>query len=780
MTKTAPAPQFMGVRIKRREDPALITGQGKYTGDIHLEGMVYMAVVRSPYAHARIKRINTSAAAAVPGVLGVFTGADLNPQLKRPLPMDTNLSEPEYSEQHEIPRYPLATNKVRHVGDPVAVVVAESRYLAADAAEAVQVAYEPLPVIVDPELALAADVPLLYEEWGTNLAFRWRKGNGKVDDAFAAAEKVVEVRIANQRLLPTAMEPRAVAAQYDAANDHLTIWTSTQIPHNVQRDVAAILGLGKAQVRVIAPEVGGGFGAKGNIYGEEVLVPLLARRFNHPVKWVATRSEDFVATSHGRDQIDIIRLAADKSGRVHAADLKVIADCGAYYSRAMPGIPPLTGKMMTGVYDIPNARCEALGVMTNKNINEPYRGAGRPEAAFLIERAMDVLADELGLDPVEVRRINFIPPDKFPYETPTGAIYDSGAYAMNLGRALELVDYSALRAEQTQRLQQAGGKLLGIGLACYVEICGFDPSEAGIVRVDQEGKATVLSGTSPHGQGHATAWTQIASAILQIPPEEITVIHGDTAVVPRGFGTYGSRSASLAGNAVANNAETVRERAKAIAAHLLEAAVADVTLTDGKFHVVGSPGVAVTWREVAQAAHSDGLPEDLRGELKSEADFKSQRETYPFGTHVAVVEIDPTTGAIEIRRYVTVDDCGHVINPLLVEGQVHGGIVQGVGQALFEHAYYDEIGNLLTGTLMDYTLPRADNFPPFETHRTATPSPLNPLGIKGIGEAATIGSTPTIVNAVVDALSHLGVRNLDMPLTAEKVWRAIHERNGQQ
>jgi carbon-monoxide dehydrogenase large subunit len=770
----------MGVRIKRREDPALITGQGKYTGDIQLDGMVYLAVVRSPYAHARIKQIDTRTAAAMPGVLGVFTGADLNPQLKRPLPMDINLSEPEYSDQHRIDRYPLAMNKVRHVGDPVAVVVAESRYLAADAAEAVQVDYEPLPTVVDPERALEPDAPLLYEEWGTNLAFRWRKGNGEVDEAFARAETVVEVRIANQRLLPTAMEPRAVAAQYDAANDHLTIYTSTQIPHNVQRDVAAILGMPKQQVRVIAPEVGGGFGAKGNIYGEEVLVPLLARTVERPVKWVATRSEDFVATSHGRDQIDIIRLAADKSGRVHAADLKVIADCGAYYSRAMPGIPPLTGKMMTGVYDIPNARCEALGVMTNKNINEPYRGAGRPEAAFLIERAMDVLADELGLDPVEVRRINFIPPDRFPYETPTGAIYDSGAYAMNLDRALELVDYPALRAEQTQRRQQADGKLLGIGLACYVEICGFDPSEAGIVRVDQEGKATVLSGTSPHGQGHATAWTQIASSILQIPPEEITVIHGDTDVVPRGFGTYGSRSASLAGNAVANNAETVRERARAIAAHLLEAAVADVTLTDGKFHVVGSPRVAVTWREVAQAAHSEGTPEELRGELKSEADFKSERETYPFGTHVAVVEIDPVTGAIEIRRYVTVDDCGHVINPLLVEGQVHGGIVQGVGQALFEHAHYDEIGNLLTGTLMDYTLPRADNFPHFETHRTETPSPLNPLGIKGIGEAATIGSTPTIVNAVVDALSHLGVRNLDMPLTAEKVWRAIHERNGEQ
>jgi carbon-monoxide dehydrogenase large subunit len=770
-------PNFMGVRVKRREDPALITGQGKYTSDIHLEGMVYMAVVRSPYAHARIKGIDASAAAAMPGVLGVFTAADINPHLSEPLPMDIELAGLEYKEQRNARRYPLTADKARYVGDPLAVVVAESKYAAADALDAVVVDYDPLPAVTDPEAAMQTNAPRLYEEWGDNVAFRWEASGGDVDAAFAQADTVVELRIANQRLLPSAMEPRAVVAAYDAGQSHFTIWTGTQIPHNVQRDVARMLGVAKEQIRAIAPEVGGGFGAKANIYPEEVLAPFLARKLGRPVKWVATRSEDFVSTSHGRDQINYIRLAATKEGRVLGADLRLIADCGGYYGRVTPGIPPLTGLMMTGVYDIANARCEAIGVMTNKNINEPYRGAGRPEAAFLIERAMDRLADELELDPVEVRRKNFIAAERFPFKTAMGATYDSGAYAMNLDQALARVDYAALRAEQAGRRTHGtngNSKLMGIGLACYVEICGFDPSEAAAVMIDKEGKATILIGTSPHGQGHATAWTQIASGVLQIPPEDITVKHGDTGVVPRGFGTYGSRSASLGGNAVAQNAQTVRERAQEIAAHLLEAAPADITLSNGRFHVVGTPGQSVGWRDVAEAAYSENLPETLRGGLQSDTDFKSSGETFPFGAHIAVVDIDPTTGAIEISRYVTMDDCGHVINPLLVEGQVHGGIAQGIGQALLERAHYDEIGNLVSGTLMDYTLPRADNFPRFETNRTETPSPLNPLGIKGIGEAATIGSTTAIVNAVIDALSHLGVRHLDMPLTPERIWQAIH------
>lgn len=772
MSTIAAAPQFMGVRIRRREDPALITGEGKYTGDLQLDGTLYMAVVRSPYPHARVRSIDTSAAKAMPGVAAVLTGAELNPQMADVLPMAIPVTGPGYIDGHATPRAVLATTKVRCVGDPLAVVVAENRYLAADAADAVVVDYEPLPGVSDPEQALTAGAPLLYEEWGTNQAFRWQNSSGDVDAAFANAATVVELRLVNQRLIPSAMEPRAVVATYDSATDGLTIWTSTQIPHGIKNEVAPVLGIDPAKIRVIAPEVGGGFGAKSNVYAEEAIVPFLAKYLGRPVKWVATRGEDYLTTSHGRDQVNIIRLAADNDGVVQAADLKVIANCGAYYSRVMPAIPTLTALMMTGVYAIPNARCEAIGVMTNKGINEPYRGAGRPEAAYMIERAMDMLADELGMDPAEVRRRNFIAPDQFPYKAPLGANYDSGDYATNLSALLATVDYPALRVKQAQRRAE-GGKLLGIGLATYVEICGFDPSESAVVTVDDQAKVTVLSGTSPHGQGHKTAWTQIVADQLQIAPEDITVIHNDTALVPKGFGTYGSRSAAMGGSAVWKNSETVRERAKQVAAHLLEAAVADVTLENGRFHVVGTPAVAVGWKEVAAAAAAGVVPADVQSELSAGDDFASADQNYPFGAHLAVVEIEPTTGAITIVRYVTMDDCGRVINPMLVEGQVHGGIAQGVGQALLELAAYDESGNLLSGSLMDYNLPRADNFPHFETNRTETPSPLNPLGVKGIGEAATIGSTPTIVNAVVDALSHLGVRHLDMPLTAEKIWRTL-------
>ncbi|MEZ4656381.1 MAG: molybdopterin cofactor-binding domain-containing protein [Caldilineaceae bacterium] len=538
--------------------------------------------------------------------------------------------------------------------------------------------------------------------------------------------------------------------------------------------MAKILGVDAESIRAIAPEVGGGFGAKSNQFSEEIPVPFLARKHGRPVKWVATRSEDYQTTSHGRDQINIVRLAATKEGRVTAADLKVIADCGAYYSNCTPGIPPLTGMMMTGVYDIPNARCQADGVLTNKNINEPYRGAGRPEAAFMIERAMDVLAGELGLDKIEVRRKNFIAPDQFPYKTPTGATYDSGEYAKTLDKAMELIGYDNLRAEQAQR-RQAGGKMLGIGVACYVEICGFGPWESGTITVDKEAKVTVLTGTSPHGQGHHTAWAQIAAEALQIPMEDITVIHGDTAIVKRGIGTFGSRSAPVGGAAVLNNSVTVREKAKAVAGHMLEAAVEDIELTNGQFHVAGSPDIAVSWKEVAQAVYGESeLPDEMQGDLSADEDFSPPGETYPFGTHICVVEIEPDTGAVQVVRFVTVDDCGPAINPLLIDGQVHGGIAQGIGQALFEHAQYDENGQLVSGSLMDYAVPRADNFPIYENNRTETPTPLNPLGVKGIGEAATIGSTPAVANAVHDALAHLGVRQLDMPFTAEKVWRAIH------
>jgi carbon-monoxide dehydrogenase large subunit len=764
-------PQFMGARIRRREDPALISGQGKYVADIRLEGLLHAAILRSPYAHANIRSIDTAAAKAMPGVVAVLTGAEINPHVIGALPMVVGLDD--YEVKKNPPHYLLTKDKVRHVGDPVAVVVAESAYLAADALEAIMVDYEPLPVVTSYEAALAEGAPLLHEDGDDNVAYKQSMGSGDVDAAFAQAGAVIELTLVNQRLIPNAMEPRAVTAGYQADSGSLTVWSTTQIPHALRDDLVTMLGMPPEQVRVIAPEVGGGFGAKGNIYGEEVLVAWLARQLKRPVSWVASRSEDFMATCHGRDQIDIVRLAADRSGRVSAVDLKVIANVGAYYTRVTPGIGPLTAMMMTGVYAIPAARAEIMGVFTNRHPTEPYRGAGRPEGAFLIERAMTYLAAELELDPAEIRRRNFIPPDRFPYKTPGGANYDSGEYARALDRALELIDYTGLRAEQRRR-RQAGGPLLGIGLACYVEICGFGPWEMGSVTVDDQAKVTVLTGTSPHGQGHQTSWAQIAASALQIPLDDITVKHGDTAVVPRGIGTFGSRSAPVGGSAVLGNAETVRQRAEEIAAHLLEAAPADMELSDGRFQVRGVPNRSLTWVEVAQAAYHDGsLPEALQGSLEGDQDYEPKGETFPFGVHMCVVEIDPDTGYVELERYLTVDDCGLVINPMLVEGQLHGGIAQGIGQALFEGAIYDELGNLLSGSLMDYALPKAHRLPPYETNRTETPSPFNPLGVKGVGEAATIGSTPAVANAVIDALSAVGIRHLDMPLTSEKIWQAL-------
>lgn len=768
---SAEIPQFMGVRVPRREDPALMTGAGEYTGDILLKGMLHMAVVRSPYGHARILDIDKREAVALEGVLAVLTAKEINSQVAHPFP--TYRMSEKYTLRRVPQRYPLASERVRHMGDPVAVVIAEDRYVAADAAELLLVDYDPLPVVVDPEAALADEAPAIYEEWGSNVGFRWHHSSGDVESIFAGAAHVVECRVVNQRVIGNAMEPRAVLADYDSATDALTVWTTTQTPHRNRNAIADMLSLPKEKVRVIAPDVGGGFGIKASFYPEEVLVPLLARQFRRPVKWVATRSEDYLSSVQGRGQVDTVRLAADAQGRVQAVDLNIVMDCGAYYGHVTPLIPTLTAQMVTGVYDIPAARSEAVGVVTNKQPSEPYRGAGRPEGVLAIERAMDVLAAEMDLDPVALRRRNFIGPDAFPYETPTGAVYDSGQYEQALEKAMDLIDYEALREEQARRRQDRG-KLMGIGVSCYIEVCGFGPYEMGSVSIDEEADVTILSGTSPHGQGHETAWSQIAADVLQIPPEKITVKHGDTAIVPRGIGTFGSRSAAVGGNAIFTNAQTVRERARRIAAHLLEAAAEDITLENGRFQVVGVPTRSVSWQDIARRAESDELPQELQGGLSGDEDFRPEGNLYPFGTHICVVEIDPETGNVKIVRYLAVDDCGKVINPMLVAGQVHGGIAQGVGQAMLEEAHFDELGNLLTGTLLDYALPRADDLPAFETSRTETPSPLNPLGVKGIGEAGTIGATPAVVNAIMDALSHLGVRNLDMPITAEKVWRALH------
>lgn len=774
---TVDIPHFIGAHIPRREDPVLLRGEGQYTADIHLEGALHMVVVRSDCAHARLLSVDKSEAEALDGVVAVLTADDVNPHMAHPFP-SAGMSD-RYSVRRTPQRYPLASGRLRHVGEPVAVILAEDRYVAADAVDLVFIDYEPLPVVIDPEAALEGDAPLIYDDWGDNVGFRWRRENTDVDPIFARADHVVACRVVNQRVIGNAMEPRAVLADYDvhdANGGTLTVWTTTQAPHRIRDSIADMLDLPREQLRVIAPDVGGGFGIKASFYPEEVLVPFLARRFRRPVRWVATRNEDYLASVQGRGQIATVRLAADAAGRVQAIDLEVLMDCGAYYGHITPIIPTLTAQMIGGVYAVPAVRARAMGVVTNKPASEPYRGAGRPEGVLAIERAMDLLAVEMSLDPVELRRRNFIPPDAFPYKTATGATYDSGQYEQALDKALELVDYDALRQRQV-RQRASGDRLLGIGVSCYIEVCGFGPYEMGSIFMDEEANVTVLSGTSPHGQGHETAWSQIVADVLQIAPEKVTVKHGDTDVVPRGIGTFGSRSAAVGGSAIFSNCETVRERARKIAAHLLEAAVEDVVLQEGRFHVVGVPHRALSWQDVARRAHKDGLPPDLQGGLSADVDYRPRGNVYPFGVHVCVVEIDPHTGDVEIGRYLTVDDCGKVINPMLVRGQVHGGVAQGVGQALLENAFYDEYGNLLSGSLLDYALPRAATFPTLETHRTETPSPLNPLGVKGIGEAGTIGATPAVVNAVIDALSHLGVRHLDMPLTSQKIWQALNDRD---
>lgn len=770
MRKTVP--QFIGAPVKRREDPALITGEGKFVADIELAAAATMAFVRSPYAHAKVKKIDASEALAIPGVLTVYTAADLNPLVSKPFPFLTIGDGGHLTNVYEQKRFPLASDKVRHVGDPVAVVIADDPYIAVDAVEAVSVDYEPLAVVTETDQALSEGAPLIHEDCSGNRAFDWSLDGGDIEGAFAKAHTSVELRADIQRLVPNAMEPRAVAASFDDEGGY-TLWTTTQIPHQIRDFLAGMLEIDPKRFRVIAPEVGGGFGAKCNVYGEEVLAVLLAHRLRRAVRWTASRTEDYLVTSHGRDQEGVLRLAADENGRVLGADLTLTMDCGAYFSRVTPIIPALTGVMMTGVYDIPNVRARATGVFTNKVMSEPYRGAGRPEAAYFLERAMDLLADELELDPVELRRRNFIAPDRFPYETATGLTYDSGDYDGALDELLKHVDLDQVRKEQAQRRQDPSAKLLGVGIACYVEICGFGPWELGSVRVAADGKVTVLSGTSPHGQGHATSWAQITADTLQVPLEDIEVIHGDTKIVPKGIGTFGSRSAPVGGAAVHESSETVREGAAAIAAHLLEAAAADIRLKNGTFHVVGSPGRRVGWSDVRAAAYAEDLPEELSGKLSASTQFTPRGDTFPFGAHACIVEIDPGTGEIAILRFISVDDCGKVINPLLVTGQIHGGLAQGIGQALWEGAVYDDGGNLVTGNLMEYAVPRADLLPSYESYRTETPTPLNALGVKGIGEAATIGSTPAVVNAVVDALSHLGVKHVDTPLTPEKIWKLI-------
>lgn len=773
--------RVFGAALKRREDPRFITGKGRYTDDVQLPGMVYAKFLRSPHAHARIVRIDTSRARQAPGVVAVYTAEDIEGHVN---PIPTAWLVPEAN--LKTPPYPaLAKERVRFVGDRVAMVVAESREAARDALELIEVEYEPLPVVVDQEEAVKEGAPQLHDDVPGNLAFHWKAGNG-AEEAFANAEVVVKQRFRNQRLIPNPMEPRASVAQYDPGSDQMTVWITSQNPHIHRVLLSGILGIPEHKLRIVAPDVGGGFGAKIPCYADEALVAFASRMLRRPVKWTEERTENFLTTSHGRDHVMDVELAGKRDGTITGIRVKTWANMGAYLSTAAPGVPTiLFGLMVQGCYRIPNVEVDVYGVFTNTTPTDAYRGAGRPEATYLVERMVDLFAQEIGKDPVEVRRQNFIQPDQFPYSTPTGLEYDSGNYDATLDKALEIVDYPALRQEQERLRQQ--GRYLGIGVVTYVEICGLGPSqvagavgfqgglwESATVRVHPTGKVTVLTGTAPHGQGEATTFAQIVADQLGIPVDDVDVVYGDTDRIPMGWGTYGSRTTPVGGSAIAVAAQRVIEKARKIAAHMLEASEADVEFADGVFHVKGIPDKRATFQEVAlQAYLAWNLPEGVEPALEAQAFYDPVNFCYPFGAHVCVVEVDPDTGQVKILRYVAVDDCGRVINPLIVEGQVHGGIVQGVGQALWEGAVYDENGQLLTGSFMDYAMPKAHFFPNFETAHTETPAPHNPLGVKGIGETGTIASTPTVVNAVMDALRPFGVRDLDMPLTPEKVWRAM-------
>lgn len=762
-----------GQAIRRTEDPGFLTGRERYVADVPLPGALHVAVVRSPHAHAELRRIDTAAARRAPGVHGVFTGADLNRELGE-IPM---LIEAEAFDEVQLKgRRVLAEGRVRHVGQAVAVVVAENAYLAQDAAELVEVEYAPLPAVIDAEAALAPGAPRLYPDLPSNLGVRWVRARGDVAAAFAAAAVTVEGRFVNQRLQAVALEPRGVAAAYEASSGVLTVWGSTQTPHWLRDNVAKYLGLPPERVHVVAPRVGGGFGAKIALYPEDLLVPWLARRLGRPVRWSATRREDCLATSHGRDVVCTLRLAADATGRILALEARIVGNLGFCLFSDGPILPVLCGQMITGCYDVPAARIEVVGAFTTTMGTAAYRGAGRPEAAYFIERAVDLLAQRLGLDPAEVRRRNYIPPERFPYETPGGASYDSGQYARALDRLLERAGYAELRAGQARA--RAAGRLRGIGLASYVEMCGFVEDEVGDVVVAADGRVTVLTGCSPHGQGHETSFAQLVADELGVPLAEVRVLHGDTRVVRRGQGTYGSRSLARGGMAALLNARRVAKRARQIAAHLLEARPEDVVREGSAFHVRGVPARRVSWGEVAAAAHGGQLPAALGSGLEAREDLKGEGLLFPFGSHLAVVEVDPETGRVQLLRYLTVDDSGPIVNPLLAAGQVHGGLAQGIGQALWEAGRYDADGQLLSATLMDYALPKADDLPSFETAHTTTPSPRTPLGVKGIGESATIGATPAVANAVHDALAPLGVGPIDLPLTPERICQAIRAARG--
>src|SRR5436190_495864 len=776
-------PKLVGQRVKRREDPRLIQGRGTYVDDIALVGMQHLAFKRSDVAHGRIRSIDTSAAEAMDGVEAAFTGAQIA-EFLAPMPIGPPFPSPDHRA--------VAVDTVRHGAEPVAVAVAADRYVAHVAADAIVVSYDTLPAVVDLELAMTGKPTVIHPAFPNNLAIALVpsgtgvSASGSVDDsaidaAFAKAGVVVSQRMVNQRLAPNAMEPRGVVAHFEPGKGTMTIWSSTQNPHILRTFIAALNGLGQDQVRAIAPEVGGGFGAKINIYGEEYVTSAVSKRLGIPVKWVEDRSEAFVATTHGRDILGYVDLAARRDGKVLGLKLRLIADIGAYNMLLTAAIPTLTMMMANATYDIPAIRTTLTEVFTNKTPTDAYRGAGRPEASYFVERAMDMLARELGLDPAEVRRRNFIAPDKFPYATQMGAVYDSGDYGKALDMALKASNWNALVAERDAARKE--GRLVGLGLAMYVEVCGLGPSsslptggwEHSQVTVERDGRISATTGASPHGQGNETTFAQMLADQFSVPIEHITIHHGDTAIVKQGIGTFGSRSQAVGGTALYLAGGKVKIKMTKFAAALLEAHVEDIVFENGRIGVKGSPASAKSFADVAGYAYIPvPLPEGLEPGLSEEAFFEPANNTYPFGCHISMLEIDRDTGEPKLLKLVAVDDAGNLINPLIVEGQIHGGLAQGIGQAMVEEAVYSEHGQLLTGSFMDYAMPRATDFPRFELHASVTPTPLNPLGAKGVGEAGTLGSTPCIVNAAVDALAQFGVKHIDMMLRPEKLWRIIH------
>jgi carbon-monoxide dehydrogenase large subunit len=776
---------YIGQRVPRKEDPELLTGQSRYVDDLTLPGMVWAYVVRSPFAHARITSVDVSPALAAEGVVAAFSGDDLAGDWGGSLPCAWPVTE----DINLPPHYPLAQDKARHVGDGVAVVVADTRAHAKDAAELVVVDYDPLPAVTDVEAAAADGAPLVHDDFGTNRSYEWKLAAGEVDRLFAEAAVTVSERYRQQRLIPNAIEPRGVLVQPAPAQGEFTMWSATQIPHIARVTLAGTTGIPEAKLRVIAPDVGGGFGSKLNVYAEEALCLALARRLGKPIKWIEERSEAYLATIHGRDVIQQIELAATAEGRITAVRVHLTAAMGAYLQLVTPGIPLLGAWLYGGAYDVAAYDFTCVGVFTHTTPTDAYRGAGRPEATYAIERAVDTLARKLGRDPVELRRQNFI--TEFPKELASGLTIDSGDFTAALDRALELLDYDDLRRSQEERRERGDTKLLGIGFSTYVEMCGLAPSrilgairygaggwDAATIRCLPTGTVQVLTGTSPHGQGHVTTWSQIAADRLGVPIENIEVLHGDTSVIPLGMDTYGSRSLAVGGVALYHAADRIIEKARKIAAHQLEVAEADLEYERGRFTVRGTDKSLTVTEAALSAWTAHNLPDGLEPGLEATYVHDPENFSWPGGCHVAVVEIDTETGAVDLVRYVAVDEVGNVINPTIVDGQVHGGIAQGVAQALFEEAVYDEDGNLVTGSMVSYLVPSAAELPSFEVDRVAAPSPTNPLGVKGVGETGTIASPAAVMNAVVDALSHLGVTDVDMPATPERVWRAISGGDG--